>query len=485
MHQPHNQKPCDNSDCASPFDSAASLRYRQRPKVDYSVAQQCEVDFAGYELVNEYSFVELIGSGTTGQVWRVMDDDGEEYAIKISQKKRVLPAHSTTVSSAASPTYSPHCTALHDGPHDHKDRTPSPGSLAITNASVDRGAFDRSADLSALFAVQSIPPLPAVDVSHKTAGLDGADASKHSAASSPRPTMIGKLVREVAVMKKLHHRHIVPLYEVIDDDANGRLLLRMKLISKGPLMDFNRATGTTDRCVSEAIVRKYLRQTASGLQYLHDRGIIHRDIKPQNLLLDHNNDVYIADFGLSEHNLTGSFRTFPHEGTPAFQAPELVLAKDGDVVDGRACDVWALGVTMFALVAGYHPFAAGGCGVDETRRRIAEDEIVFPPNVTVSEECRSCILGMMERDPSKRLTCAALRQHPFIGRRTKLRVESIVADGHVDDTASPGNLSPTAEDLATAVTLVAETVIVGTPMASRAASFRPARMNQREVVADV
>ena len=277
-------------------------------------------------------------------------------------------------------------------------------------------------------------PLPHAVTAPAAAATGGAAGAASEGKHTPQGS---RLEREVAVMKKLQHKHIVPLYEVIDDSARGRLLLRMKLVTKGPLLDYDRQTGmTSSKPVSEALVRKYLRQTASGLQYLHDRGIIHRDIKPQNILLDHNDDVYLADFGLSEHSLKGSYRTFPHEGTPAFQSPELVKATGSDAVDGRACDMWALGVTMFSLIAGYHPFATGNCDVAETRRRILDDDIFFPPNVTVSAECKDCIMAMMARDPAARISVSALRKHAFLGRRTKTRTERLIAESHLGGDAA-------------------------------------------------
>ena len=416
---------CDfGSRAGSPFDSAASLRHTLRHDTEHTFVEEADEDFAGYETVNGYSFVQLVGHGAQGEVWRVIDDAGQEFAMKILKKKRLLP---------------------------------KVASLAALNA----GRSGTSAD--------------------------GAGLATGGGSVSAPPTQ--KLEREVAVMKKLSHRHIVPLYEVIDDDANQRLLLRMKWVANGPLTDFDRARGaTTKKLASEAVLRKHLRQTLCGLAYLHARGIIHRDIKPQNILIDENDDAYLADFGLSEHSLSGDFRTFPHEGTPAFQAPELVRAGADDAVDGRACDVWALGVTFFSVIAGYHPFAAGGCGVAETRRRILEhDEVVFPPTAEASAECRDIVLRMLEKDPARRATVAALRQHPFLGRRTKLRAERIVRETQITDAAleklptSMAEIDPVDGDASTilVVPAIASQVVTRKP-SHDAAAMRDAKATSVE-----
>jgi len=121
-------------------------------------------------------------------------------------------------------------------------------------------------------------------------------------------------------------------------------------------------------------------------------------------------------------------------------------------------------VTFFSVIAGYHPFAAGGCGVAETRRRILEhDEVVFPPTAEASAECRDIVLRMLEKDPARRATVAALRQHPFLGRRTKLRAERIVRETQITDAASPTTVLSTAPSLAPAASVAVKNPPVADP----------------------
>ena len=102
-------------------------------------------------------------------------------------------------------------------------------------------------------------------------------------------------MHEVAVMKKLRHKNIVTLHEVIDDPEAEKLYLVMQYVDKGPIATVQR-DGTCTVRISPDRLAHVGRQVAAGLEYLHSKGVVHRDVKPENLLVDSNDRVFLADF---------------------------------------------------------------------------------------------------------------------------------------------------------------------------------------------
>jgi serine/threonine protein kinase len=185
------------------------------------------------------------------------------------------------------------------------------------------------------------------------------------AVAAARHRQRDQLEREVVVMKKLRHRNVVRLYEVIDDPAQDLMYLVMQYVEHGPVVSLS-AEGIASKVIEPKLMVNYARQICTGLEYLHKKGVIHRDIKPDNILLGRDDCVYLADFGTAEmfseadaqRGVTGT------RGTMAFLAPELVNVQDDTTaalsVSGEAVDVWALGVTFYAMLYGKLPWEFDG-----------------------------------------------------------------------------------------------------------------------------
>jgi serine/threonine protein kinase len=203
------------------------------------------------------------------------------------------------------------------------------------------------------------------------------------AVAAARQRQRDQLEREVLAMKKLRHRNVVRLYEVIDDPELDRMYLVMQYVEHGPVVTLT-PQGMASRTIEPKLMVSYARQICAGLEYLHKKGVIHRDIKPDNILLGRDDCVYLADFGTAEvfgeadaqRGVTGT------RGTMAFLAPELLVSLDdgskdllewsanegpaaaggGDSpvkalkVSGEAVDVWALGVTFYVMLYGKLPW---------------------------------------------------------------------------------------------------------------------------------
>jgi serine/threonine protein kinase len=163
-----------------------------------------------------------------------------------------------------------------------------------------------------------------------------------------------QMQHEIAIMKKCRHRNIVALYEVIDDPAANSLYLVMQYVEHGSLVEMN-PDGTTDRCIAPDVLVGMARQLCAGLHYLHNHGVIHRDIKPDNILLGNGDVVFLADFGVSD-TLGDDTTISGTNGTKAFFAPELMATASGVIDNGKAVDVWAMGMTLFTLLFGRLPW---------------------------------------------------------------------------------------------------------------------------------
>ncbi|KAL7740176.1 hypothetical protein ACLKA6_003884 [Drosophila palustris] len=219
---------------------------------------------------------------------------------------------------------------------------------------------------------------------------------------------LDRVYREIAVLKKLDHPNIVKLVEVLDDPMEDSLYMVFELVKKGEVLCI-----PTDKPLPEERAWTVFRDSLLGLEYLHYQKIIHADLKPGNLLLTQCGRVKIADLGvcnefLGEDAIMSNGST---AGTPAFRAPEtLVLGKN--VYCGRAADIWALGATLFSLVYGNVPFVANSIPI--LYEKIKNEEVVFPETPKISGDMRHCIIRMLEKDASHRITLPQLKINPWV-----------------------------------------------------------------------
>jgi len=204
---------------------------------------------------------------------------------------------------------------------------------------------------------------------------------------------LAKLMREVKIMKILKHPNIVELYEVIETEDT--LYLIMEYASGGEVFDFLVEHGR----MKEKVARQKFRHILSAVEYCHSNGIVHRDLKAENLLLDHNMNVKIADFGFSNNYSEGEkLDTFC--GSPPYAAPELFQGKK---YDGPEVDVWSLGVILYTLVSGSLPF--DGSNLKELRERVLRGKYRIP--FYMSAECEQLLRKFLVLVPSRR---TSLRQ---------------------------------------------------------------------------
>uniref|UniRef100_A0A3B4GRI5 non-specific serine/threonine protein kinase n=1 Tax=Pundamilia nyererei TaxID=303518 RepID=A0A3B4GRI5_9CICH len=197
-----------------------------------------------------------------------------------------------------------------------------------------------------------------------------------------------QLFREVRIMKMLNHPNIVKLFEVIETEKT--LYLVMEYASGGEVFDYLVAHGR----MKEKEARAKFRQIVSAVQYCHQKCIVHRDLKAENLLLDADMNIKIADFGFSnEFTLGNKLDTFC--GSPPYAAPELFQGKK---YDGPEVDVWSLGVILYTLVSGSLPF--DGQNLKELRERVLRGKYRIP--FYMSTDCENLLKKFLILNPSKR-----------------------------------------------------------------------------------
>lgn len=209
-----------------------------------------------------------------------------------------------------------------------------------------------------------------------------------------------ELFREVRIMKILNHPNIVKLFEVIETEKT--LYLIMEYASGGEVFDYLVAHGR----MKEKEARAKFRQIVSAVQYCHQKRIVHRDLKAENLLLDADMNIKIADFGFSNEFTVGSkLDTFC--GSPPYAAPELFQGKK---YDGPEVDVWSLGVILYTLVSGSLPF--DGQNLKELRERVLRGKYRIP--FYMSTDCENLLKRFLVLNPVKRGTLEQIMKDRWI-----------------------------------------------------------------------
>lgn len=240
---------------------------------------------------------------------------------------------------------------------------------------------------------------------------------------SNRSEVISEIQREVAIMKRLRHKHIVHLFEVIDDPEEQNLYLVMKYVERGPIVHLDEQW----RCdpLDIDMVRVIIRQAALGVAYLHRHHIAHRDIKPDNILLGKDNNVYLSDFGVSQLFESDNDHILSSDGTPAYAAPEIVMGKGQ--YSAMKADVWAFGVTMYTILYGVCPFTSPS--ILELNEHIVTKPIDYSIHAGMNADCDyddaiDLLQHMLDRNPDTRISAKDICQHPFVATNRKKRNQS-------------------------------------------------------------
>lgn len=240
---------------------------------------------------------------------------------------------------------------------------------------------------------------------HRNSGLEVAikEIDKTQLSSKVRDN----LIKEISILSTIHHPNIIQLFEAIQ--TNDRIYLVLEYCGGGDLSAYIQRYGR----VSESVARHFMRQLAAGLQVLQEKNLIHRDLKPQNLLLATTSAtplMKIGDFGFAR-SLTPLQLADTLCGSPYYMAPEIIQSQKYDA----KADLWSVGAILYQLVVGKPPFD-GNSQLQLFQNILASTELYFPPTILkeLHPDCVDLCRSLLRRDPDERLTFKAFFSHNFL-----------------------------------------------------------------------
>ena len=208
---------------------------------------------------------------------------------------------------------------------------------------------------------------------------------------------------EASRHRRLQHPNIVPLYDIFE--AEGEICIVMKLVAGRSLSDLLKTSPNNRPGVEESI--RIIKDVLKALDYAHMHGVVHRDMKPSNVLLDGNGHAIVIDFGIAiamgEERRT---RTGQIVGTPVYMSPEQITSPRN--IDHRS-DVYSVGCMFYEMLTGRPPFCKGEDGVDASEfaiQRAHVKEMPVNPRIrvkSISADLAEIVMGALEKEPDKRI----------------------------------------------------------------------------------
>ena len=214
------------------------------------------------------------------------------------------------------------------------------------------------------------------------------------------PNLSKQIKREIEIMNELDHPSIIKLHKIME--SARRIYLVLDYAAGGELFEKLEKCGKFD----EETCRSYFHQLIDAISYMHSRNAIHRDLKLENLLLDDEGNLKLADFGLSiiAKNLDDMLQT--RCGTPYYAAPEIFFST-GYV--GTSADIWSCGVILYTLFTGEFPFEGGS--LEELANNIMKARVYYPP--IISSQAVDLLKKIFIPDPTARITLKEIKNHPW------------------------------------------------------------------------
>ena len=220
---------------------------------------------------------------------------------------------------------------------------------------------------------------------------------------------IKNLRQEIGILRKLNHENIILMFDAFETEREFCVVTEY---AQGELFDILQ----DDQRLPESTVQQIAKQLVKALHYLHSNRIIHRDMKPQNVLIGSNGRIKLCDFGFARAMSSNTIVLTSIKGTPLYMSPELVKEQP---YDGTS-DLWSLGVILYELFVGQPPFYTNS--IYSLINHIVKDPVKYPSSM--SREFKSFLHGLLQKNPAKRLTWPHLLEHPFV-KETQLDREKV------------------------------------------------------------
>ncbi|KAF2987715.1 hypothetical protein EK904_001153, partial [Melospiza melodia maxima] len=263
------------------------------------------------------------------------------------------------------------------------------------------------------------------------------------------------LQREIEIVRDLHHPNII---QMLDSFETANEVVVVTDYAEGELFQILEDDGT----LPESQVQAIAAQLISALYYLHSHRILHRDMKPQNILLGKDGVVKLCDFGFARAMSIHTMVLTSIKGTPLYMSPELVEERPYD----HTADLWSVGCILYELFVGTPPFYTNS--IFQLVSLIIKDPVKWP--VTMSPVFRDFLQGLLMKDPQERLSWPELLSHPFIAGRVTV----------IDDTEEHGISNPFTMKLSPELQALKEQQVHS--MVPRSSSSRILRKAQQKMV---
>lgn len=281
--------------------------------------------------------------------------------------------------------------------------------------------------------------------------------------------------KEIRALQVLRHPNIVPALEIKEDVEKQSISIIMPFIPT-TLLDLLQQSVTG--CLTEGRTRNYFLQILSALEYIHDNGFVHKDIKLENILIDEEtNHCYLADFGMVEQ-FDGITYLQDNFGSLHYSAPEIW---ENLPYRGPEVDVWGLGVTLYLMVTGVFPF--GGTTPAEVAAEILEYDIWFPAEL--NRDLQDLILKMLARNIRTRISLQEIREHPWIikGIRNRMLGFGAQAAAVISSSFSPMDRETSELFHAAIKAAVSPEILASTPAPTKSGSRREKKKQTRSYIA--
>ncbi|XP_036026312.1 serine/threonine-protein kinase STK11 isoform X1 [Onychomys torridus] len=219
--------------------------------------------------------------------------------------------------------------------------------------------------------------------------------------------------KEIQLLRRLRHRNVIQLVDVLYNEEKQKMYMVMEYCVCGmqEMLD-----SVPEKRFPVCQAHGYFRQLIDGLEYLHSQGIVHKDIKPGNLLLTTNGTLKISDLGVAEalHPFAVDDTCRTSQGSPAFQPPEI--ANGLDTFSGFKVDIWSAGVTLYNITTGLYPFE--GDNIYKLFENIGRGDFTIPCDC--GPPLSDLLRGMLEYEPAKRFSIRQIRQHSWFRKKHPL-----------------------------------------------------------------
>lgn len=215
------------------------------------------------------------------------------------------------------------------------------------------------------------------------------------------PQMNKNIKNEIDILKKLNHINIIKLYDFFIDKENYYHFV-LEYCEYGNFADFIHG-----KKLKEKYAKVFMIQIRDAIKYLYENKILHRDLKPQNILISDNNFIKLCDFGFAKIFDDENYLIQTICGTPIYMAPEIIKHNNYSVKS----DLWSIGIILYELLFGKYPYKANNHL--ELIKEIDSKNITIPMSLLITDECKNLITGLLQKNHEKRINWDEFFDHPW------------------------------------------------------------------------